>query len=114
MPFEKGKIPEGAKPFGKGQTGNPNGRPKKLPKLDDLLSDILGSEEDKDSEAHAILSRLVKDAKNGNTKAAEILLDRAYGKSHQSVDLTSKGEKINVPIISFDPFIEDESDDSTS
>jgi len=76
-------------PFPKGVSGNPNGRPKKLPKLDDLLSDILGNEEDKDSEAHAILTRLLKDAKNGNVKAAEILLDRAYGKSKQSIDHTS-------------------------
>lgn len=89
MPFEKGQVPEGATPFKKGETGNPNGRPKKLPKLDDLLSDILGSQDDKDSEAHAILVSLMKQAKNGNVKAAEILLDRAYGKSKQSIDHTS-------------------------
>lgn len=82
---------ENLKPFKKGEDErrNVNGRPKKLPKLDDLLADILGSEEDKDSEAHAILQRLVTDAKSGNTKAAEIILDRAYGKSKQSIDLSS-------------------------
>ena len=101
MSFEKGQIPEGATPFQKGQSGNPNGRPKKLPKLDDLLADILGSEEDKNSEAHAILSRLVTDAKSGNTKAAEIILDRAYGKAQQSIDHTSKGESINPTPIQF-------------
>ena len=95
MPFEKGKIPEGATPFKPGETGNPNGRPKKLPKLDELLSEILGAEEDKDSEAYAILERLVKDAKGGNTKAAEIILDRAYGKSQQFIDHTTKGQSIN-------------------
>jgi hypothetical protein len=101
MPFEKGETPKGAILFEKGQSGNPNGRPKKLPKLDDLLADILGSEEDKESEAHAILSRLVLDARAGNTKAAEILLDRAYGKAKQSIDHTSKGESINPTPIQF-------------
>jgi hypothetical protein len=30
MAFEKGKTPKGAKPFQKGKSGNPKGRPKKL------------------------------------------------------------------------------------
>ena len=30
MPFKKNEIPEGAKPFKKGQSGNPKGRPKKM------------------------------------------------------------------------------------
>lgn len=88
-------------PFPKGVSGNPNGRPKKLPKIDELLADILGAEEDRDSEAYAILSRLVSDAKSGNTKAAEIILDRAYGKSLQSIDHTTKGESINPTPIQF-------------
>jgi hypothetical protein len=75
--------------FPKGVSGNPNGRPKKLPKLDDLLADILGSEEDSESEAYQILKTLVKQSKQGNVKASEILLDRAYGKAKQSVDLSS-------------------------
>jgi len=101
MPFEKGQVPEGATPFKKGETGNPNGRPKKLPKIDDLLADILGSEEDSDSEAYAILTNLVKQAKSGNVKASEILLDRAYGKAKQSIDHTTKGESINPTPITF-------------
>ena len=32
--------------FKKGQTGNPNGRPRKLPELDKLLADVLGEEKD--------------------------------------------------------------------
>lgn len=81
---------ENLKPFPKGTSGNPNGRPKKLPKIDDLLQDILGSQDDRDSEAHAILMGLVKQAKSGNVKAAEILLDRAYGKAQQFIDHSSK------------------------
>lgn len=89
MAFKKGVTPQGAKVFQPGQSGNPNGRPKKLPKIDDLLSDILGAEEDRESEAHAILTSLVVEAKSGNVRAAEILLDRAYGKAKQSIDHTS-------------------------
>lgn len=83
-------------PFKPGQSGNPHGRPKKLPKIDDLLQDILGSQEDKDSEAHAILLSLVQQAKKGNVKAAEILLDRAYGKAKQSIDHTTGGKSFNI------------------
>lgn len=94
---------ENLKPFKKGEDDrrNLNGRPKKLPKLDELLADILGSEQDEDSEAHAILVTLVKQARNGNVKAAEILLDRAYGKSQQFIDHTTKGESINPTPIKF-------------
>lgn len=86
-------------PFPKGVSGNPKGRAKKLPKIDDLLADILGSEEDRDSEAHAILTGLVAQAKKGNVKAAEILLDRAYGKAKLSIDHTTKGESFNIKSI---------------
>ena len=94
---------ENLTPFPKGVSGNPNGRPRKLPKIDDLLSDILGAEDDKDSEAYAILHSLVKQAKGGNVKAAEILLDRAYGKAKQSIDHTSKGESFSIKdLLKFD------------
>lgn len=88
-------------PFPKGVSGNPNGRPKKLPKLDDLLSDILGSQEDNDSEAHAILMSLVSQAKKGNVKAAEILLDRAYGKAQLNIDHSSKDGSMSPTPIRF-------------
>lgn len=85
MPFKPGKIPEGAKPFEPGKSGNPNGRPKKLPKIDDLLAEVLGEDENS-NEARAILEALLAKAKKGDTKAAEILLDRAFGKPKQTID----------------------------
>lgn len=96
MPFEKGHVPEGATPFKPGQSGNPNGRPRKLPLIDKMLSDILGSEEDTDSEAHAVLRALLMKAKKGDTKAAEILLDRAYGKAKQVVDSNITVKEFNI------------------
>lgn len=80
----------GLKPFKKGQTGNPKGRPRKLPELDKLLADVLGDEKEGVTAAESILKMLRMKAARGDIRAAEILLDRAYGKAKQTVDLTEK------------------------
>jgi hypothetical protein len=66
--------------FKPGQSGNPNGRPKKLPEIDILLADILGDEQNGISAAEAILMKMRAKATGGDIRAAELLLDRAYGK----------------------------------
>lgn len=100
MPFKKGEIPKGAKPFKKGEVANPNGRPRKLPDLDKLLADVLGEEKEGVSAGEIILMALRAKAAKGDTRAAELLLDRAYGRAKQSIDMTSKGEVIRTFIIS--------------
>lgn len=50
----------------------------------------------------------------GDFNALKLFMEYRFGKPKQSVDVTSDGDKISIPIISFDPFTEDESDDSTS
>ena len=80
----------------KGVSGNPKGRPKKLPELDKLLADVLGEEKDGITAAEAILRALRAKAAKGDIRAAEVLLDRGYGKPKQSVDHTSAGERITV------------------
>ena len=72
--------------FKKGQTGNPNGRPRKLPELDKLLADVLGEEKDGITAGEAILKSLRAKATKGDVRAAEVLLDRAYGKAKQTMD----------------------------
>jgi len=74
------------KPFKKGQSGNPNGRPKKLPKLDELMAEILGEEKDGVTAAKAILAKLRQKAVSGDIKAAELLLNRGYGKPKETID----------------------------
>jgi hypothetical protein len=74
------------KHFKKGETGNPNGRPRKLPELDKLLADVMGEEKDGLSAAEAILKALRAKATKGDIRAAEVLLDRAYGKAKQTID----------------------------
>ena len=81
----KGKIEPRWK---KGESGNPKGRPRKLPELHVLLADVLGEEKDGISAAEAILKSIRAKAAKGDTRAAELLLDRAYGKPKQSIDNT--------------------------
>ena len=76
--------------FKKGKSGNPRGRPKKLPELDKLLADVLGEPNaDGIEAAKIVLMALRKKAASGDVRAAEALLDRAYGKPKQSIDHTS-------------------------
>lgn len=95
MAFEPGKIPEGAKPFQKGKSGNPKGRPKKLPEIDKLLADVLGEEKDGVTAAEAILRVLRAKAAKGDLRAAEILLNRGYGTPKQSHD--HSGSLVTTP-----------------
>ena len=81
----KGKIEPRWK---KGESGNPKGRPRKLPELHVLLADVLGEEKDGISAAEAILKSIRAKAAKGDVRAAELLLDRAYGKPKQSIDNT--------------------------
>jgi hypothetical protein len=84
--------------FKKGVSGNIKGAPKKIPQLDVLLADVLGEEKDGIEAAKAILMALRSKAVKGDVRAAEVLLDRAYGKASQS--LTFEGEvnfKIPAP-----------------
>lgn len=78
-----GKISP-ATEFKPGKSGNPNGRPKKLPGLDKLLADILGAEDDDKSAAFAVLDAMLKKAKKGDVNAAKLLLERAYGKPKEN------------------------------
>jgi len=73
------------KPFQKGNPGGP-GRPKKLPKLDELMAEVLGEEKDGITAAQAILSALRAKASKGDVKAAQLLLDRGYGKAKETIE----------------------------
>jgi hypothetical protein len=88
MPFKKGERVKGANIFPKGVSGNPKGRPKKLPNLNELLKEVLGKEDAKGkTEAQLILEALKTRAKRGDVRAAEVLLDRGYGKVKDNIDV---------------------------
>ena len=86
-------FPHDGKKFKKGKTGNENGRPKKLPELDKLLADVLGEEKDGVTAAEAILRALRAKATKGDIRAAEVLLERGYGKAKQTIDVGVSGIK---------------------
>jgi hypothetical protein len=120
MAFEPGRIPEGAKPFKDGQSGNPAGRPPKTVKS--VISELLanGHEPVKAPDVRAIIeamlalpieevSRLVTDDKqpaiiritgrrlldkSKGFEGLQTLLDRAHGKATQPTDLQSGGQPI--------------------
>jgi hypothetical protein len=77
-----------AKPFTKNDPRiNKDGRPKKLPHLEELLANVLGEEKDGKTAAEAILMALRGKATRGDVRAAEVLLDRAFGKVKQDIGL---------------------------
>ena len=75
--------PQNLKHFKKGDDPRRNtaGGQRKLPELDKLLADVLGAPSDKGTTAaEEILLALYKKALKGDTRAAELLLNRGYGK----------------------------------
>lgn len=68
------KTPPKNKQFKPGQSGNPKGAPRKLPALDKLLADI------SDADYEEVIKAVFIRAKKGDVKAAELILNRAYGK----------------------------------
>jgi hypothetical protein len=89
--------PENIEPhkFKKGQSGNPNGRPK-APDIGVALAKVLSEEKDGKTALDAILMALRSKAAKGDVRAAELLMDRAFGKSKNHTDITSNGNTIAV------------------
>ena len=82
------------KPFQKGQSGNPNGRPKKLPALETLLNEIL-TETDENTgmtRIERIIRTAADQAQQGDTKSFEYLMNRVYGKSNRSIGLLREND----------------------
>ena len=84
-------FPHDGKKMKKGETLNPNGRPKKLPELDKLLAEVLGEEKEGVEAAKAILMALRSKATKGDVRAAELILNRAYGKPKEHLDFNAEG-----------------------
>ena len=100
MSEDKKKLKQnisGLIPYKKGHKGGP-GRPKKLPKLDELLAEVLGDTEEGKTQAQKILEAMRKKATLGDVKAAQLLLDRGYGKVKEQVDITTNDQSINNKI----------------
>tara|TARA_R110002110_G_scaffold60364_1_gene169972 strand:+ start:125 stop:508 length:384 start_codon:yes stop_codon:yes gene_type:complete len=96
------------RPFKKGQSGNPNGRPKKGEAWADVARELLDSNEieinmvmgngkqkrlsmvaDK-SFRHAVIIGQINQAMQGNVQSAKELADRTEGKSKETKEITHK------------------------
>lgn len=88
---------ENLKPFTKGVDVRRNtaGRPPEMPELKVILSNLLGEESGGITKAESILQALLLKALKGDIRAAELLLDRGYGKAKQFVDLSAD---VNIPM----------------
>ena len=80
--------------FKPGQSGNPKGRPRKLPEIRELIDEVLGEEQNGITAVQAIFMRwrAMASSKNQNAqtlKAAELLINYAYGKPTQKIELPS-------------------------
>jgi hypothetical protein len=85
--------------FKKGQSGNPKGRPPDLPLINDMVAKVLSQEKNGITGLEAIVNALTNTAAKGDVRAAQELMDRYYGKPKQTMDVTSGGEKIIMPVI---------------
>ena len=84
-------FPHDGVKFKPGNNANPNGRPKKLPDLDKLMAEVLGPNKDGKEGMEVIIEALLKKAAKGDVKAAELLLNRGYGKAKQFISMNHEG-----------------------
>lgn len=96
--------------FKKGQSGNPNGRPRILPELKEVMERLL-SENITDNKSgkeiqilEAVLRTLQAKALKGDMRAIQELLDRFYGKPKQYTDVTTNGENISTQFPTIEQF----------
>lgn len=85
------------KPFKKGHDPrrNLNGAPP-MPDIREAMIELLSEPEEGKTKLRNVLDALYKRAVKGDIRAVQEVLDRMYGKSRQSVDVTSGGEKIQL------------------
>lgn len=102
-----------------GQSGNPNGRPKKENTFSDIARELMSANEIeieytiKDKTTHlsfksskpiyyGVATALIKEALSGKVNAAKELLDRIEGKPNQSIDLRAKIANDRIEPLSLD------------
>jgi|688.fasta_scaffold2629636_1 hypothetical protein len=73
MPNPENVIGKGNR-WKKGQSGNPKGRPKKIPELSKALALVMGEEKEEYNALEMILLKIRGEAMKGNIRAAELLL----------------------------------------
>jgi hypothetical protein len=95
------------KPFKKGQSGNPNGRPKGRRNRATLVREWLEVSQKVKNPISGVIEELeqqdimtlalIKKAREGDVQAYRELMDSAHGKITDRLDMTSDGDKITQP-----------------
>ena len=94
------KSKDNLKPIKKGEVKNPKGAPRKLPNLDIILANVLGAENaEGKTAAEQIIEAIRRRANAGDVKAANLLLERGWGKVKEKIDITTNEESLNKPSI---------------
>ena len=107
--MKKANNPQNLKPFKKGVSGNPAGRPVKLPDIDEIISKVLEEKgTNKLTRAENIFRKMCIKAET-DVRAAEMILDRAYGKVKQRTELS--GFVATQPITGIQIIIENDTKD---
>jgi len=86
------------KPFVKGQSGNPAGRPKGTKNFTTAFEEAikrLASQEKIETSDIEIIVSAIKQARDGKYPFIKDLLDRLYGKPKESLDVDMKGEAVH-------------------
>ena len=96
------------KPFVKGDDPrrNVNGRPRVLPELKEVLTEILSEEitnqkGEKATRLEAILRTLNAKAQRGDIRAIQEVLDRAFGKAKSSTEMEENNSPVNKIIVEY-------------
>lgn len=80
----------------KGESGNPKGRPK-LPSMKAIMEAVLGDVQNGKSAAEAIMMAMRNKAIKGDVRAAEFIIDRAYGKAKENIELSGSTNMVIMP-----------------
>ena len=89
---QKGNIAN-LKPFKKGQSGNPGGRPKGSTSLVSLLKRLGAEPSDTDKNLtrdEAMMREIYKAAETVDKQAIQFITERREGKPRQAIDLTER------------------------
>ena len=100
MPNPENVIGKGNR-FKKGQSGNPNGRPKGAKHVKDALNEVLSvSDSNGVQVVERLCSKLVKIAMEGNIEAAKLIFDRTFGKVVTTIaETNSEGKDKDTQVL---------------
>lgn len=117
MPFKKGETPVGAKPFVKGQSGNPAGKKKGTKtratialnwlEVNQKIKNPITNETEAMSQEDIMTLSLIKKAREGDVQAYKALMDSAYGAPKQHIESENTNTNFDISMIYDQPPSED-------